>query len=91
MSKKYILDQEEKDLLESFEAGELKRSKNAVDEIALAKKLATQHNRKDARINIRLSNFDLNRIKRIAAREGIPYQTLISSILHKYIGQNLEC
>ena len=40
--------------------------------------------RKNKRINIRLPSHDLVEIKRLAAREGVPYQTLISSILHKY-------
>jgi predicted DNA binding CopG/RHH family protein len=36
-----------------------------------------------------LSSFDLDNLKRIAAIEGLPYQTLISSILHKYINSRL--
>ena len=39
---------------------------------------------KDARINIRISSSDLKRIKQKAAYEGLPYQTLIASVLHKY-------
>lgn len=44
---------------------------------------AKNYQTKDARINIRLSKTDLNQLKRRAAREGLPYQTMISSILHK--------
>lgn len=40
-------------------------------------------------INIRLSELDLDRIKTRAEREGLPYQTLISSVLHKYVGDRL--
>lgn len=40
--------------------------------------------RKDARVNLRVRSDDLERLKKIAAYEGIPYQTLIASILHKY-------
>ena len=40
--------------------------------------------KKSERINIRLTPYDLDHIKRIATKEGLPYQTLISSILHKY-------
>ncbi|ACJ19319.1 hypothetical protein CbuK_2134 [Coxiella burnetii CbuK_Q154] len=45
---------------------------------------------KDARINIRISSTDLEQIKQKAAYEGIPYQTLIASILHKYAAGHLE-
>ena len=41
--------------------------------------------RKDARINIRLSTADLEMLKRRAAEEGLPYQSLIASVLHKYV------
>ena len=41
--------------------------------------------KKDKRVNIRISERDLKELQRIALREGLPYQTLISSILHKYV------
>ena len=41
--------------------------------------------RKDKRVNIRISERDLKELQRIALREGLAYQTLISSILHKYV------
>ena len=41
--------------------------------------------RKDKRVNIRISERDLRELKRLALREGLPYQTLISSILHKFV------
>ena len=78
------LDAEEKELLDSYNRGEWKSSTNLKKEILLAKKVAANSLRKDARINIRLSTSDLIRIKQKAAFEGIPYQTLIASILHKY-------
>lgn len=90
MPKKYLLDQEEQEILQLFEGGKLKQSKSVSQDKAIAKNLAVMHSKKDSRINIRLSQFDLNRIKRIAAREGLPYQTLISSVLHKYVGNMLE-
>jgi predicted DNA binding CopG/RHH family protein len=46
--------------------------------------------RKDTSVNIRLSSSDLIRIKQKAAFEGIPYQTLIASILHKYAAGHPE-
>jgi predicted DNA binding CopG/RHH family protein len=44
--------------------------------------------RKDARINIRLSTADLEMLKRRAPEEGLPYQSLIASILHKYVSRS---
>ena len=69
------LDADEKELSDSFDKGEWKSVKNLNREIAVAKKAAKNTLRKDARINIRLSNIDLTRIKQKAAFEGIPYQT----------------
>jgi predicted DNA binding CopG/RHH family protein len=46
--------------------------------------------RKDARINIRLSSRDLKNLQKKALEEGIPYQTLISSVLHKYVEGRLQ-
>jgi len=45
--------------------------------------------KKTRNINIRISEFDLDRLKNISAREGLPYQTLISSILHKFVTRQL--
>jgi predicted DNA binding CopG/RHH family protein len=80
------LSSEEQEILDLFEQGKLKAVKNTEQKIALARNAAKQHLKKDQRINIRLSSFDLDRIKRISAHEGLPYQTLIASILHKYAG-----
>ena len=88
--KKIKLDQEEQELLESFEAGEWKSVPTLAKEKALAKKAASQHFAKDMRINIRLSSHDLNQIKQKASYEGLPYQTLIASILHKYAAGHLQ-
>ena len=78
------LDREEQALLKSIERGEWQSVDNLPEEIASAQKMAEECLRKNMRINIRLSSGDLERIKRIAAYEGLHYQTLISSILHKY-------
>ncbi|MEI8094671.1 MAG: hypothetical protein WCG80_10685 [Spirochaetales bacterium] len=45
--------------------------------------------KKTRNINIRISEFDLDRLKSISSREGLPYQTLISSILHKFVTRQL--
>ena len=48
-----------------------------------------EKSRKTRSINIRISEYDLETVKRKAEREGLPYQTLISSILHKYVNDQL--
>ena len=78
------LDEEEKEILHAIEEGQYTVVKNVEQEIAKAKKAATNSLNKDARINIRVSSVDLEQIKQKAAYEGLPYQTLIASILHKY-------
>lgn len=78
------LDKEEKDLLDSFDRGEWKSVKNIKKEKATAKHIAANSLKKDQRINIRLSSYDLELLKEKAAYEGIPYQTLVTSVLHKY-------
>ncbi|HMK56478.1 MAG TPA: hypothetical protein VK448_07575 [Dissulfurispiraceae bacterium] len=83
--KKLILDPEEKDILESYERGEWKPVKNKKAEIARLGRYAKNTLQKDKRINIRMSSKDLDQVQVIAAQEGIPYQTLISSIIHKYV------
>ena len=84
------LDKEEKDILEAFESGKLKRVKNVKDKIEQHKAVAEATFKKDARINIRLSSRDLRSLQARALKEGIPYQTLVSSVLHKYVSGGLH-
>ena len=88
--KKIILDQEEKDILDLFDKGEFKSVKNRNAEIAKLRQCATNTLHKNKRINIRLSERDLFGIQTRAVEEGLPYQTLISSILHKYLSGTLR-
>ncbi len=84
-------DEEEKKLIEAYERGEFIEAENQEEERAMAEKAARRYLRKDARINIRLSSADLKMLKARAAEEGLPYQSLISSILHKYVsGRNVS-
>ena len=83
--KKTVLDAEEKDILQSYERGEWVRVKNPKKEIAKLGKYARNTLQKDKRINIRMSSKDLDLVQVLAAQEGIPYQTLVSSIIHKYV------
>lgn len=89
LSKVVALDQEEEMLLNSFENEEWQTVKNIQQEKKEALEAASNYLQKDARINIRISSSDLRRIKQKAAYEGIPYQTLIASILHKYSAGHL--
>jgi predicted DNA binding CopG/RHH family protein len=82
---KRIMDQEEKDLLESYEGGEWRTVKDSAAEAGRYKEYARATFRKDARINIRISSKDLDALQKRALEEGIPYQTLIASVLHKYV------
>lgn len=86
---KMLLDQEEKLILDSFENEEWQTVKNFAQEKEKALNAAASYLQKDARINIRISSSDLKRIKQKAAHEGLPYQTLIASILHKYSAGHL--
>jgi len=83
------LDKEENEILEAFENGKLKKSKNSKKHIEQHKVIAESTFKKDARINIRLTSRDLRSLQARALREGIPYQTLVSSVLHKFVGGQL--
>ena len=83
-NQKNRLEAEEAELLESVEKGEWKSVRNKSAEISRAKDAAGEYFKKNARVNIRLPERDLLLLKQIAANEGMPYQTLISSVLHKY-------
>jgi len=80
-----ILSDEEKDILDSYDRGRLRPVKNPKREIKRLQRYARNTLQKDKRINIRMSSPDLDRVRVIAAQEGIPYQTLISSVIHKYV------
>ena len=79
------LTKEEKDLLKSVERGEWRRIPDFEKEAKRYQESARATLRKDKRVNIRMTERDLVRIQKKALEEGLPYQTLISSILHKYI------
>lgn len=81
--KDYDLDKEEQELLEAFEKGELVSISDITAEKNKAKSAAKATLNKTRNINIRLSERDLYKLKAKAIEEGIPYQTLASSILHK--------
>ncbi|VBB45103.1 conserved hypothetical protein [uncultured Desulfatiglans sp.] len=82
---KIKLDEEEKDILDSYERGEWKSVKNVDEEIEKHRRYARQTLKKDKRINIRISSMVLEELQTRAAENGMPYQTLISSILHRFV------
>ena len=79
----------ELDILEAFEKGELK-SVASKAELARLRAAARATALKDKRVNIRLSAIDLQDIQAKALAEGLPYQTLIASVLHKYVTGRLR-
>lgn len=83
------LDPDEHALLHAYEAGELV-SVAGKDALARLKTAARATAVKDRRVNIRLSSGDLGDIQARALQEGIPYQTLIASVLHKYVTGRLR-
>ena len=85
---KVKLSKEEQELLDSVESGEYKSTLTDTRKREL-EAVATNTFKKDKRINIRISNRDLIAVQSRASEEGIPYQTLVSSIIHKYISGSL--
>jgi predicted DNA binding CopG/RHH family protein len=79
------LEKDEKELLDSVEAGEWRSVPAREREVDRYREYAAATFKKDRRINIRISSKDLNDLQKRALREGIPYQTLAASILHKYV------
>lgn len=84
------LDQEEQEILDAFDAGDLQQAPDFEDRKARHQQYAEAMFKKDARINIRLSSKDLRGLQKKALSEGIPYQTLVASILHKYVEGRLH-
>jgi len=82
------IDVYELEILNAFEAGQLK-SIASKSELAKFKAAARASAIKDKRVNIRLSSVDLTDIQVRAMEEGVPYQTLITSVLHKYVNGKL--
>lgn|SRR5690554_320403 len=83
------LDPEEQELLEAYESSEFESDLDADRREYLAK-AAEETFKKDKRINIRISSRDLEALQRRALEEGLPYQSLVSSVLHKYVSGSLK-
>ena len=87
--KKFSLDAEEREILNAIEEGKWELVKPGKPELARYVEVAKNTLRKDQRMNIRISKTDLTRVKAKAAEEGVPYQTLVTSIIHKYVSGSL--
>ncbi len=79
-----MFDAEEMAILNALENDTLVRSVDADEEIALARKASKEYLSKSKNITIRLSPGDVTTIKNRAQETGIPYQTIISSLIHQY-------
>ena len=84
------LNTEEREILEQFERGELRRASGAELEMERARQAARNTFNKTRRVNLRVTERDFNLAHARAREEGIPYQTLLSSIIHKYLSGRLK-
>ncbi len=83
------LSKKEKEIAESVEQGEWRSVHGVKKQIKRYQDYARATVRKDKRVNIRMSEKDLIHLQKKAMEEGLPYQTLISSVLHRYVNGRL--
>jgi len=83
------LNKQEKQIVDSVERGDWRSVRGVKKQIKRYKEYAKATVRKDKRVNIRMSEKDLIRIRKKAMEEGLPYQTLISNVLHRYANGRL--
>ncbi len=79
------LNKEEKDILTAYKEGRMRTAPPSKDELSEMKSAAETTFRKNKRITIRLYNHDFRGIQKKAMEMGIPYQTLISGMIHRYV------
>jgi predicted DNA binding CopG/RHH family protein len=84
------LNKEEKAILDAYDKGKMKPSTPTKRELDKIKSMAENTFRKDRRVTIRLYDHDLKGIQKKAMEKGMPYQTLISSMIHQYVEGDLE-
>ena len=83
------LDAEERDILNRFERGELRSAPDAERQMEIARQAARNTFNKTRRVNLRVTERDFLLAHSRAREEGIPYQTLLSSVIHKYLSGRL--
>lgn len=80
----------ELELLEAIEISEIKQVENFEDELFEAKHAASAYLKKTKNINIRIPEYDMLMLKRKSAEVNIPYQTILSSLIHQYVTQKIS-
>jgi predicted DNA binding CopG/RHH family protein len=83
------MDKEEREILEAYDKGKLKLSSPSQKERDKIQSTAEQTFRKDRRVTIRLYDHDLKGVQKKAMEKGMPYQTLISAMIHQYVEGDL--
>ncbi len=83
------LDKEERGILDAYDKGKLKLSSPSKKEKEKMQTMAEQTFRKDRRVTIRLYDHDLKGVQKKAMEKGMPYQTLISAMIHQYVEGDL--
>jgi predicted DNA binding CopG/RHH family protein len=83
-------DDYEQELIDAIENDKFEIVPLSEEELSRFREAAENTGRKDQRMNIRMSSADMNKLKAKALEVGIPYQTLVSSILHKYVNDKLH-
>ena len=89
MRAKTTYDDEELEVLQAWKAGVLKPVAGMARQIKAHRVVADATFRKDQRLNIRISSRDLRGLQARALEEGVPYQTFVASLLHKYVSGHL--
>jgi len=82
---KQKLNAEEKSILTAFESGKLRSISHLETEKKRLQTIAKAHGIKNRRISLRMTEWDFLRVQEEALKEGLPYQSLLSSIIHKYL------
>ncbi len=88
--KYFELDKEENRILADFNADKYKRIPNSKKAKSEYQQIAKTNLKKTRNVNIRLSERDLQKIRSKAVEKGIPYQTLMASVLHQYLNENIK-
>ena len=82
--------EDEREFIQSIERGQWREIDDVACAVVEAQRIAAATIAKSERMNIRISSADLNALKARAIEEGMPYQTLVTSVLHKYVTGQLE-
>lgn len=84
------IEEYEQDILKDFEENNFVSVSDADKKMMSARQAADNYMKRNNRVNVRISGSDLSMIKKTAIREGIPYQTLLASIIHKFVTGHLK-